>query len=174
MACAWNTGTASASAFASASSDRVMILRVSRSKDTAIASALPHSVRTTQADRMVDVPDTSDRFDRDLIEQYRSVIGPDGAREMVELFLRTLDERRGEIVAAVADGDLDDAELREYVRLAESDARFEKVDQSKLAQALRTFAEALQTDLQVGRTRALTSAATLCRPAAPMCSRTAS
>lgn len=56
---------------------------------------------------------------------------------------------------ACADGDLDDAELREYVALAQTDAVFEKLDRSKLATALRTFAEALQTDVQAGRTRAL-------------------
>ena len=52
------------------------------------------------------VPDARDRFDRDLIEQYRSVIGPNGAREMVDLFLQTLVERRAQLGAAVAADDL--------------------------------------------------------------------
>ncbi len=56
------------------------------------------------------MPDAADRFDPDLIEQYRIVIGPSGAREMVELFLRTLAERRAELGVAVAAHDL--AEVR--------------------------------------------------------------
>lgn len=56
---------------------------------------------------------------------------------------------------ACADGDLDADELRAYVSLVTSDARFVELNHSKLAVALRTFAEALQTDLSVGRTRAL-------------------
>jgi HPt (histidine-containing phosphotransfer) domain-containing protein len=59
---------------------------------------------------MVTVPDAFDRFDRDLIGQYRSVIGPNGAREMVELFLRRLDDRRSELAVAVAADDM--AEIR--------------------------------------------------------------
>lgn len=56
---------------------------------------------------------------------------------------------------ACADGDLDADELREYLSLVDGDARFAKLDHGKLGVALRTFAEALQTDVQVGRTRAL-------------------
>ncbi len=48
-----------------------------------------------------------DAFDRELIEQYRSVIGDEGALDMVNLFLRTLPERRSDLTDAVAAGDLE-------------------------------------------------------------------
>lgn len=46
-------------------------------------------------------------FDLDRIEQYRSMIGVEGAEDMVRLFLRSLPERRAELLEAVAADDLD-------------------------------------------------------------------
>ncbi|MFM7686447.1 MAG: Hpt domain-containing protein [Actinomycetota bacterium] len=46
-------------------------------------------------------------FDLDRIEQYRSMIGVEGAEDMVRLFLRSLPERRAELPDAVAADDLD-------------------------------------------------------------------
>ncbi|MCA9578236.1 MAG: TerB family tellurite resistance protein [Polyangiales bacterium] len=60
---------------------------------------------------------------------------------------------------ACADGQLEDSELAEYVRVAQGDARFERLDKSKLEHALRSFGEALQTDVAAGRARALAMAA---------------
>ncbi len=54
-----------------------------------------------------------------------------------------------------ADGELDSDEVSEYVKVAQGDARFERLDRSKLEHALRSFAEALQTDVAAGRARAL-------------------
>jgi len=48
-----------------------------------------------------------DAFDRDVIEQYRSVIGDEGALDMVRLFLRTLPERRAELDDALGADDLE-------------------------------------------------------------------
>ena len=48
-----------------------------------------------------------DAFDREVIEQYRSVIGDDGALDMVRLFLRTLPERRLELENAAEGDDLE-------------------------------------------------------------------
>ena len=45
-------------------------------------------------------------FDRALIDQYRDVLGERGARELVDLFVQTLGERRAELRAAVDAGDL--------------------------------------------------------------------
>jgi len=45
-------------------------------------------------------------FDRVLIDQYRDVLGESGATQMVELFVRTLDERSAELRVAVDAGDL--------------------------------------------------------------------
>jgi signal transduction histidine kinase/HPt (histidine-containing phosphotransfer) domain-containing protein/ActR/RegA family two-component response regulator len=49
-------------------------------------------------------------FDGALIDQYREVLGPQGATQMVDLFVQTLGERSEELRAAVAAGDL--AEVR--------------------------------------------------------------
>jgi tellurite resistance protein len=58
-------------------------------------------------------------------------------------------------LVACADGELEARELAEYVRVAQSDARFERLDRSKLEHALKAFGEALQTDVTAGRARAL-------------------
>ncbi|MEY4175580.1 MAG: Hpt domain [Actinomycetota bacterium] len=46
-------------------------------------------------------------FDLERIEQYRSMIGVEGAEDMVRLFLRSLPERRVELRDAIAAGDLE-------------------------------------------------------------------
>jgi PAS domain S-box-containing protein len=81
--------------------------------ERAIASVLPQAARPAtdlepepESEAHIDTP----RFDAALIEQYRSVIGPDGSRQMVDLFLQTLDERSAELRAAVSADDL--AEVR--------------------------------------------------------------
>ncbi|MCA9532618.1 MAG: tellurite resistance TerB family protein [Myxococcales bacterium] len=58
-------------------------------------------------------------------------------------------------LVACADGELEASEIAEYVRVAQADARFERLDNAKLEHALRSFAEALQTDVVAGRARAL-------------------
>ncbi len=79
--------------------------------ERAVASVVPQAVRPvtpipTEPEVIIDTA----RFDDALIEQYRSVIGADGARQMVDLFLQTLEERSVELHAAFAAGDL--AEVR--------------------------------------------------------------
>jgi len=46
-------------------------------------------------------------FDLDRIEQYRSMIGAEGAEDMVRLFLRSLPERQAELHDAVGAGDIE-------------------------------------------------------------------
>lgn len=58
-------------------------------------------------DSLRDVHEPSVAFDLDRIEQYRSMIGAEGAEDMVRLFLRSLPERRAELLQAVGDGDLE-------------------------------------------------------------------
>ncbi|MFZ4718467.1 MAG: ATP-binding protein [Ilumatobacteraceae bacterium] len=75
----------------------------------ALATVTPQPATAAQTVVMTDVP-PRDRFDAALIEQYRSAIGPAGSTEMVELFVRTLAERRAELGAAIAAGDLAEAQ----------------------------------------------------------------
>ena len=56
---------------------------------------------------------------------------------------------------ACADGDLDSAEVKHYVSVAQGDARFQALDAPSLETALRSLAEALTTDVDAGRERAL-------------------
>jgi CheY-like chemotaxis protein len=79
--------------------------------ERAIADVVPQAARPVieldpEPEAHIDTP----RFDAALIEQYRSVIGPDGSRQMVDLFLQTFDERSAELRAAVSADDL--AEVR--------------------------------------------------------------
>ena len=77
--------------------------------ERAIASVVPQAARSVRVtDPEPEAPIDTERFDRDLIEQYRSVIGPDGARQMVDLFLQTLDERAVELRDAAAAGNGDE------------------------------------------------------------------
>ena len=78
--------------------------------ERAIASVVPQAARPVLVIPEPEVPIDAARFDAALIEQYRSVIGADGARQMVDLFLQTLAERSDELRAAAAAGDL--AEVR--------------------------------------------------------------
>lgn len=76
------------------------------SVERALASVLPRAARAPIATAPETAPEAEDHFDRELIEQYRSVIGPAGAKEMVELFLATRAERRAELGAAAEAGDV--------------------------------------------------------------------
>jgi HPt (histidine-containing phosphotransfer) domain-containing protein len=58
-------------------------------------------------DRLLGVTEHALVFDLDRIEQYRSMIGLEGAEDMVRLFLRTLPERRSELGDAIAADDLE-------------------------------------------------------------------
>jgi len=73
----------------------------------AIASVVPQAARGINVTEP-EAPIATARFDATLIEQYRSVIGRDGAGQMVDLFLQTLDERALELRAAAAAGDVDE------------------------------------------------------------------
>ncbi|MEY4173785.1 MAG: Hpt domain [Actinomycetota bacterium] len=57
--------------------------------------------------RLPDVKERQVAFDHGRIEQYRSMIGPDGAADMVRLFLRSLPERRVELSDAIVADDLE-------------------------------------------------------------------
>jgi HPt (histidine-containing phosphotransfer) domain-containing protein len=46
------------------------------------------------------------RFDRCLVDQYRGVLGEGGATQLVELFVRTLEECHANLQTAVAQGDV--------------------------------------------------------------------
>jgi len=59
------------------------------------------------AGSLPDVHEDAVAFDLDRIEQYRSMIGADGAEDMVRLFLRSLPERRAELHDAATVADLD-------------------------------------------------------------------
>lgn len=54
-------------------------------------------------------PETSvpERFNSSLIAEYREVIGPEGARQMVDLFVGSLSDRRAELAQASAAEDLE-------------------------------------------------------------------
>jgi len=52
-------------------------------------------------------PSVPERFNMSLIEEYRTVIGAEGARQMVDLFVVSLSERRAELAQASAADDLD-------------------------------------------------------------------
>ncbi len=58
---------------------------------------------------VVSEPETTvpERFNLSLIEEYRAVIGAEGARQMVDLFVGSLRERRAELAQASAADDLD-------------------------------------------------------------------
>jgi HPt (histidine-containing phosphotransfer) domain-containing protein len=75
--------------------------------ERAIASVLPWSgVATPMV--VEEVVAEGVLFDDALIDQYRSVIGVDGSREMVTLFVTTLAERREELRTATAAGEHDE------------------------------------------------------------------
>ena len=58
-------------------------------------------------------------------------------------------------LVACADGDLDRQEVTRYVEVAQGDSRFESLDASRLEHALRALWEALTTDVEGGRDRAM-------------------